>query len=299
TGTPYLWRFDSGKSGPHIAVQALTHGNEVCGAIALDFLLKQQVRPLRGALSLCFANTAAFAAWNRDEPFMSRFVDEDFNRVWAPTVLDSARDSAELRRARALRPFYDTLDYLLDVHSMSDDCPPLMLAGNRRKGMELALALGSPEYVVVDGGHSAGRRLRDYGAFDDPEDPRTALLIECGQHWSQASAVVAVQTALRFLRHFGMLDESFIAAHLEPDSAQPLPQRVIEVTASVPIQTSAFTFIWPQDGSLAVVPEAGSLVARDGDTELRTPYDNCALIMPMRRRSKPGDTAVRMGRFVS
>ncbi len=297
TGVAYLWSFDSGNPGLHVAIQALTHGNEVCGAIALDFLLKQQVRPLRGKLSLCFANTAAFAGWNPAEPFKSRFVDEDFNRVWAPAVLDGDRDTAELRRARVLRPFYDTLDYLLDIHSMSDTCPPLMLAGTRRKGIELALALGYPEHIVVDGGHNAGRRLRDYGAFDDPQDPRTALLIECGQHWTQASPLVAIQTALRFLRNFAMVSDEFVALHLDP--APSPPQRLIEVTASVPIRTDAFTFVWPQDGSLAVVPNAGSLVARDGDIEIRTPYDRCALIMPMRRRAKPGDTAVRLGRFVS
>ena len=47
------------------------------------------------------------------------------------------------------------------------------------------------------------------------------------------------------------------------------------------------------------MPRAGTLVARDGDTEIRTPYDECALVMPMRRRARPGDTAVRLGRFVN
>src|SRR5512141_2130096 len=215
TGTPYLWTFDSGRDGPHLGVQALTHGNEVCGAIALDFLLSQSVRPVRGTLSFCFANAAAYATWNAREPFKSRFVDEDFNRLWSAAVLDGSRQSAELARARVLRPFYDSLDYLLDIHSMSDRCPPLMLAGVQRKGVELALALGLPEHVIVDAGHAAGRRLRDYGRFDDPAAPHTALLIECGQHWVSDSPRVALQVALRFLRHFGALDGAFFDRHLE------------------------------------------------------------------------------------
>jgi predicted deacylase len=296
TGLPHVWTFDSGHPGPHVAVQALTHGNEVCGAIALDFLLEERVRPIRGKLSLCFANVAAYRTWNPAEPFKSRFVDEDYNRVWAPGVLEGHRDTVELRRARELRAFYDTLDHLLDIHSMSDPCAPLMLAGARRKGVDLALALGFPEYVIVDSGHAAGRRLRDYGRFDDPGDPRTALLIECGQHWTQDSPVVAIQSALRFLRHFGALRADFLDRHLDP---KPAPrQRIIEVTASVPIRTDAFSFVWPQDGALAIVPNAGSLVATDGDVEIRTPYDGCALVMPMRRRARPGDTAVRLGRFI-
>ena len=297
TGLQHVWSFDSGQPGPHVAIQALTHGNEVCGAIALDFLLRENVRPVRGRLSLCFANVAAFRTWNPDEPFKSRFVDEDFNRVWAPSVLDGDRDSVELQRARELRRFYDTVDYLLDIHSMSDPCPPLMLAGAHKKGVDLALALGFPEHIVVDAGHTAGRRLRDYGRFDDPEDPRTALLIECGQHWTLETPVVAIQASLHFLRHFGLVGVDFIDRHLDP---KPAPrQRVIEVTASVPIRTNKFSFVWPQDGTLTVVPKAGSLVARDGELEIRTPYDACALVMPMRRRAKPGDTAVRLGRFVS
>jgi len=295
TGLPHVWRYASGQPGPHVALQALTHGNEVCGAIALDFLLRHEVRPVRGTLSLCFANTAAFDTWNPAEPFKSRFVDEDFNRVWSDAVLEGSRDSSELRRARELRGFYDSVDYLLDIHSMSDPCPPLMLAGTRDKGIELALGLGYPEHVIVDAGHSAGRRLRDYGRFDDPADPRAALLIECGQHWTTDSPVVALQTALRFLRHFGMVEPAFLERHLAPDDVPR--QRVIEVTASIPIQTDAFSFVWPPDGTLTVVPRAGSLIARDGPTEIRTPYDDCALVMPMRRRARPGDTAVRLGRF--
>ncbi|HEX6792269.1 MAG TPA: succinylglutamate desuccinylase, partial [Casimicrobiaceae bacterium] len=39
TGVPYVWRFDAPTGGPRVTVQALTHGNEVCGATALDWLL--------------------------------------------------------------------------------------------------------------------------------------------------------------------------------------------------------------------------------------------------------------------
>ena len=296
TGVPLLWTFDSGRDGPHLGIQALTHGNEVCGAIALDLFLREGVRPARGRLSFCFANAAAYRSWNPAEPYKSRFVDEDFNRLWSTEILDGTRESAELQRARALRPFYDTLDYLLDIHSMSDRCPPLMLAGTQHKGIDLALALAIPEIIIIDSGHAAGRRLRDYGRFDDPGDPRTALLVECGQHWAKSAPEVAVQVSLRFLRHFGLADPQWLERRL--DHGPKPPQRIIEVTTSIPIRTESFAFLWPQDDSLTVVAQAGSLIARDGDTEIRTPYDDCALVMPMRRAAKPGDTAVRLGRFV-
>jgi len=276
-------------------LQALTHGNEVCGAIALDWVLREGVRPLRGTMTVVFANIAAYRAFDHSDPFASRCVDEDFNRLWSDDVLDGPRASAELARARALRPVYDRADYLLDLHSMTDPCPPLALAGRQRKGLELALALGVPAHIVVDAGHAAGKRLRDYAFFDDPDDFRSALLVECGQHWERAAPRVARQSTLRFLRHFGMIEPAFLDRHLDPE---PLaPQRAIEVTDVVTIDSERFAFAGPVAG-LDVVPRRGTLLARDGDRDVLTPYDECVLIMPT-RRPRRGETAVRLGRFVS
>jgi succinylglutamate desuccinylase len=291
-GIPYVWTFPAKAAGPHVVLQALTHGNEVCGAIALDWLLREGFRPLRGTMTVVFANIAAYRAFDHADPFASRCVDEDFNRLWTSDVLDGPRDSVDLGRARTLRPVYDRADYLLDLHSMTDPCPPLALAGRRPKGLELALALAYPEHIVIDDGHSAGRRLRDYAFFDVPDDPRSSLLIECGQHWERAAPGIARQSTLRLLRHFGMAEHGFLDAHLDPEPRPP--QQVIEVTTAVTIQSEHFEFAQPVQG-LAVIPAAGTLLARDGDEEVRTPYDDCVLIMPT-RRPKPGETAVRLGR---
>ena len=293
-GTPYVWSFASAVAGPHVLLQALTHGNEVCGAIALDRLLRDGVRPIRGTLSLVFANVAAYLRFDRADPFASRCVDEDFNRLWTASVLDGPRSSVELARARELRPLYDRVDYLLDLHSMSEPCAPLAMAGRQRKGIALARAVAMPPHVVVDDGHAGGKRLRDYDFFDDPEDPRNALLVECGQHWEASAPAVARQATLRFLQHFGILDGKLLERELEPLSQQP--QRIIEVTATVTIATDAFSFVRPVHG-LETVPKAGTVYATDGPTQIRTPHDDCVLIMPT-RRPKRGETAVRVGRYV-
>ncbi len=295
TGLAYTWTFEAARAGPHVLLQALTHGNEVCGAIALDWLLGTGLRPLRGTLTVCFANVAAYRTFDPTDPFASRCIDEDFNRLWSPDVLDGPRASAELVRGRELRPLYDRVDYLLDLHSMTDPCVPLAMAGRQRKGVELARALGMPEHIVVDGGHAAGRRLRDYAFFDDPTDPRNALLLECGQHWESSAPDIARQATLLFLRHFGMAEPAFLEEHLEP--LRRPPQKVIEVTEVVTIATDDFAFALPVHG-LGVVPAAGTVLARDGTTEIRTPYDNCVLIMPT-QRPKRGETAVRIGRLVA
>jgi predicted deacylase len=294
TGTPYVWRFASRTPGPHALVQALTHGNEVCGAIALDELLASGFQPSRGTLTAVFANVDAYARWDPAAPFKSRCVDEDFNRVWTDAVLSGPRQSTDLARARALRPFYDASEYLLDLHSMTDPCPPLALAGRRAKGVALARGVRVPRDIVVDAGHAAGTRLRDYAFFDDPDDPRAALLVECGQHWEKAAVDVAKQSMLRFLGHLGLADDAWLAPRLGRD--EPRPQRIIEVTDAIAIHSDRFEFAMPVAG-LVPIPRAGTLLAHDGDAEVRTPYDDCLPIMPT-RRPKKGETAVRLGRYV-
>ena len=83
----YVHVLDSGRPGPRVLVQALTHGNEICGALALEWLFAQSFAPRAGQLTLVFANVAAFESFDPDAPHRSRYVDEDLNRVWADEVL--------------------------------------------------------------------------------------------------------------------------------------------------------------------------------------------------------------------
>ena len=171
TGIDYVTTFDGGAPGPHVMLSALVHGNELCGAHALDYLLREGVRPERGKLTLAFMNVAAYARFDPSNPAASRYVDEDFNRLWSTDVLDGPRDSVELGRAREIRPLMDTVDLLLDIHSMQHATAPLMLAGPLDKGRRLAAEVAAPVHVVCDAGHAAGTRLRDYAAFGDPGKP--------------------------------------------------------------------------------------------------------------------------------
>jgi hypothetical protein len=292
TGIDYATRIDSGHEGPRVLVTAVVHGNELCGAVVLDWLLRSGVRPRVGVLTLAFANVAAYHSFDPLDPGASRYVDEDFNRLWEEEVLDGTRDSAELRRARELRPLVDEADALLDIHSMQQHCEPLMMCGPAAKGRALALSLGAPVTVVADSGHAAGRRMRDYTPFVEPTSSRNALLVECGQHWQAASVEVARDVTVRFLDHFGLLAPDFVGANRSEPRG---PQRVVEVQGPVTIRTDDFRFVRDFRG-MEVVPEAGTVIGYDGDEPVRTPFDDCVLIMPSRRLRK-GESAVRLGRF--
>jgi len=297
-GIDWLHVLDSGVPGPNVMVQALTHGNEICGAIALDWLLDEiahhRWRPLCGRLVLAFGNVEAYARFDPRNPYPSRLVDEDYNRVWDDAQLFGTRDSVELRRARVLQPFVDEADLLLDIHSMSDPCRPLMVCGKVDKNAAFARALGQPADLLIDTGHPAGLRMIERGGFGDPASPRKALLIECGQHWESAAADVAVDTLVRFLGLTGLAAAVWVQRH----ARVPLPaqQQLVRVTEAVVARSSDFRFLVPTVG-LGVVEKAGTPVAQDGDHVWHAPCDDTVLVMPGTRNLKPGGTAVRLGRF--
>jgi predicted deacylase len=294
TGIDYFTTFDSVTPGPHVMVTAVVHGNELCGAIALDHLFRAGIRPVRGRLTLGFANVAAYHSFDPTDPTASRFVDEDFNRLWDPATLDGDRDSAELRRAREIRPLVGDADFLLDIHSMQHATAPLMMAGPLAKGRGLARNVGMPETVVTDAGHTAGRRMRDYLGFAEESSPCNALLVECGQHWAASSRDVAIETAYRFLRHLEVIPAEVAEPHIH-DSVPT--QKFIEVAGPVTIETDEFRFAADYRG-LEVISKAGTVIGYDGDKEVSTPFDDCVLVMPSRRLNK-GESAVRFGRFVA
>lgn len=293
TGVDWIHTFESGKPGPHVLVNALTHGNEICGAIVVDRLLSEGLRPVRGTLTLAFANVTAFMRFDARNPYASRFIDEDFNRVWTRATLEGPRQSVELTRARALRPFVEAADFLLDIHSMLEPSPPVMICGPLEKGIRLAFDVGTPEHIVSDTGHANGTRMRDYGGFGDPASGKNALLVECGQHWERNAERVAWQTTWRFLERTGVVDPQ--RARREIDASVPA-QKLIRVTEAVIANSPAFRFAKSFTG-LEIVPRRGDVIAWDGEQPVLAPYDNCVLVMPVPNNVKTGLTAVRLGRL--
>ena len=122
------------------------------------------------------------------------------------------------------------------------------------------------------------------------------MLIECGQHWEQAAAEVAIDALVRFLGLTGVADAAWVAAN----TRLPLPpvQRLVRVTEPVVAKSADFRFLVPTIG-LSVIAKAGTPIARDGDHVWTTPYDDAVLVMRGTRNLTPGGTAVRLGRFAT
>ena len=195
------------------------------------------------------------ARFDFEDPDRSRYLDEDYNRVWGDDVLLGSRDSAELRRARKI---------------------------------------GVPGDLLIDTGHPAGLRMIERGAFNDPASPKTAVLIECGQHWEKSAAEVAVDTLFRFLAASGAISASICNTHAR--LAPPAVQRLVRVTEPVVAKSVNLKFPYLFKG-LEVIPGAGTAVATHGETTWKTPYDDCVMVMPSLAHVKPGATVLRLGRY--
>ena len=274
TGIPYVHRFDSGKPGPHVLVNALTHGNEICGMVAATHLLDTGVRPRIGTLTVSFANVEAYEAFDREKPFDNRQLVHNLNRIWSPEWLEGEEDSPELRRARELRPVVAAADHILDIHSTSQDVEPFWVYPAFERNAQVALAIGRPAvHLVMPDGLGSGTPVIQHGRHGlAAGDAGAALVAECGQHFLQSSADLAVQVTLDFLAHFGVIEAR--------PPRERAPQRRYQLLQTYVVRTPDFRFTRPVVGFETFA--AGDLIATDGGQEIRAPED-CTILMPTRQ----------------
>lgn len=274
TGVDYVHRFESGRPGPHVLINALTHGNEICGMVAARHLLDQGVRPKIGTLTVSFAHVEAYDAFDADKPFENRQLVHNLNRIWSDEWLDGPEHSPELRRARELRPVVAAADHILDLHSTSQDVVPFWVYPGFARNAAVALAIGRPAvHLVMPQGLGSGTPLIQHGRHGEGDGTAGAAVVaECGQHFLQATADTAVAVTLDFLGHFGLIDRA-------PQPAPP-PQRRFELLQTRMVKTPEFRFVRPLVGF--EVFEQDELIAVDGDEEIRSPCEDCTVLMPAR-----------------
>lgn len=294
TGVPYVHRFNSGRPGPHVLVNALTHGNEFCGMVAACDLLDTGVRPLIGTLTVSFANVAAYESFDTGKPFDSRQLVHNLNRIWSDAWLDGPEHSPELARARAMRPVVAAADHILDIHSTSQPVQPFWVYPDQPRNAAAALAIGEPAvHLVMPQGLGSGTPLIQHGRHGTDSFHGVGLVAECGQHFLQASADRAVRVARQFLAHFGL-----IAPEAGPVAD---PAQRYQLLQTWVIKTPEFRFSRPLIGFETFAP--GELIATDGPDAIHAPAGGCTVLMPARvaivgregvylaRRLDPADAA--------
>ena len=243
-----------------------------------------------------FCNLAAFDTFDASAHDASRCVDEDINRQWSLDRIH-APTSQERRRAALLQPFVEQADWLLDLHSMHERAAPLLLTGIHPRNRTPAKALGAPQHIVVDAGHSDDVRMRDFSRFGlaDSEAPDTrSLLLECGFHGDESSKNVAQDMCMRFLIEAGTITATEALTRCALWLLDDVPEQyALKVTGAVVARSETFRFVLPFQG-LEHFATAGTVIGYQDDGEpVVTPYDDCVLVMPSTKQARAGVTVVR------
>jgi hypothetical protein len=97
------------------------------------------------------------------------------------------------------------------------------------------------------------------------------VVVECGQHFKQSTADLAIRVTLDFLGHFGLMDRTV--------SAAPAPRR-FELLSTHVVANADFRFTRPVIGFETFAK--GELIAVDGEQPIHAPCDDCTLFMPTR-----------------
>jgi hypothetical protein len=139
--------------------------------------------------------------------------------------------------------------------------------------------------VIADNGHAGGKRLIDYGRFTENPGRAACVLVEAGQHWEPACVNQMRATIGSLLRHTGLI----------PGIADTTATRFAKVTQLVTARTNRFVFVRDFAGG-EIIADKNTLIAHDGEVEIRTPHDNCLLVMPSLKPSR-GHTAVRLAKL--
>jgi predicted deacylase len=205
--------FKSGLPGPRLLVFGAIHGNEVCGARALERLASEFESGLRRLLR----GSCVFVPVCNERAFASgtRFVEENLNRVFCPHENET---SYERQLANRLSPLMKECDFFLDLHSMQSEGDPFAFLNTPSAGSEkLCRSLGVR--WIVTGWPEL------YSGFPDKDSCCTQTyadrlgvpntLVECGTHGAPEADEVAYRSTLRCLAHLGLVAEAPPVQHAE------------------------------------------------------------------------------------
>ena len=241
-GIDYVHRFESGWGGPHVLINALTHGNEFCGMVATTHLLDSAARPLRSTLTVSFADVEAYESFDAARRFESRQLMRNMNRVWSDEWLCGSEDSPELRRACALRPVVAAAVHILDVHSTAQDVQPFRVYPDFERNGRVVTATGRPAvHMVMPKCLGSGTPLMQHGLHGTAAGPGAPMVVDCGAHFSRATSELAVEVTLDFLALFGLI------APRGP-APEARPQQRFELLQPEVVKTPGFRFVRPLIG---------------------------------------------------
>ena len=200
------------EPGPTFTVLGAIHGNERCGAEAINRLAADldngNVSLGRGTLQMVpVANPQAY----RDNV---RFIDRNLNRYLYPK---DDKQHYEDHLDPIVCEVLDRTNVLLDLHSYTSPGGPFIFLGTGNpKETAFAKALGVNDFAFgwADAFGKGGEDSKESQGTTEYARTKGALAVtlECGQHLNADNADIGHRAILRALAHLEMLDEKSLAA---------------------------------------------------------------------------------------
>ena len=251
---------------PYVGVCGSMHGNEPCGALAVQRLAgdfeSRALRPVDGTLFLIHANPVATSLGRRHTP-----EGEDLNRLWSFSFLDTLRQDAwgyEHHRVLELKEVLGDLDICLDLHSAKTATPSFGVSNGEGEIDEIAKRVGI-SYLVQSWYGLADKVIIGFLKLSGVP----ALSVECGAHGDPEIATKAYDIARSFLCATGTIEGC-----PESDGAEVQTVHVVEAITRT---SEEFRFGSPWTGFQRLEP--GTLVGRDRVTEIRVSRP-CYAVLP-------------------
>ena len=209
SGVPGVLKIVGKKPGIVLGISVCTHGNEPSGLAALDYLwneLDLQKRLNRGAVYFVVNNLEAAEnyLWNGERGKNNRYrlIDWNMNRL-PEDMLHLTNDKRyEVQRAQELFPIWQQLEVGFDIHSTTQDSPPMLIGGR----VPLKLVHDFPIEMMLTNIDVVQKGLPAFGFYGQSKKEIPVFEIEAGQHEKQSSFKRAQECVGRLLRNLDMID---------------------------------------------------------------------------------------------
>ena len=209
-----IGEIDGELEGPTVIILSGMHGNESAGVHAVSDvleMLKNKQNQFRGRLIGLRANTTAL---EHDV----RYIDEDMNRIWFPSILERIRktpkheiESSERREVKQLLQILDEIDrpaghptIFADVHTFSAEGWMFSLTNRQARQRELLSKLHVPMVFGIDEtlrGTALGY-YRNLGLL--------SFGLEGGQHENELTAYNTMASLVLLLQAAGCIEKEHV-----------------------------------------------------------------------------------------
>lgn len=257
--------YSGDEDGQNILITGGIHGNETCGVLAI----RQWIEELDSGKRTIKKGTVRFIACCNPKAFEqnTRYVEVNLNRV----IKKHADPKLyEEKLANEIVPHMNWADIGVDLHSYTSSNEPFVFCDADGEEMLAYSKIAPVDFIVT--GFDEMLDNQEVTTFCSTQGyylkkNKLAVTIECGQHTSETSPVVAYQCIEKYLSALGFID---------PVKTTDKEKRIIRVK-EIFYKTKAGKLAQPWR-NLHPVKKGETLIVYEDGEEVKAPFDGLVLL---------------------